>query len=84
MTTLTVEMPETVFSALLLPPNSFVLEMRKAAAIRWYETGRISQDKGAEIAGLSRASFIDALSSAKVSIVQITEDELKKEVADAA
>ena len=83
MTTLTVEMPETVFSALRLPPDSFVLEMRKTAAIRWYETGRVSQDKGAEIAGLTRAAFIDALSSAKVSIVQITEDELQKEVVNA-
>ncbi len=83
MTTLTVELPETVFSALRVDPDSFVQEMRKAAAIKWYEMGRVSQDKAAEIAGLSRAAFIDALSLAKVSIVQITEDELKKEVANA-
>ncbi len=83
MTTLTVELPDTVFSALRVDPDSFVQEMRKAAAIKWYEMGRVSQDKAAEIAGLSRAAFIDALSLAKVSIVQITEDELKKEVANA-
>ena len=83
MTTLTVDLPETVFSALRVAPDSFVREMRKAAALKWYEMGRVSQDKAAEIAGLSRTAFIDTLSLDKVSIVQITEDELKKEVANA-
>jgi predicted HTH domain antitoxin len=41
--------------------------MRLAASIKWYAQGRISQDKGAEIAGLSRTAFIDALSRAHVS-----------------
>ena len=83
MTTLTVDLPETVFSALRVAPDSFVREMRKAAALKWYQMGRVSQDKAAEIAGLSRTAFIDTLSLDKVSIVQITEDELKKEVANA-
>jgi predicted HTH domain antitoxin len=81
MTTLTVEMPETVFSALRVAPDSFVQEMRQAAAIKWYEMRRVSQDKATEIAGFSRADFIDSLSLARVSVVQITEDELKREVA---
>jgi len=83
MTTLSVELPKTVFSALRVTPEKFVREMRKAAALKWYETGRVSQDKAAEIAGLSRAAFIETLSEAKVSIVQITDDELQKEVAGA-
>ena len=83
MTTLTMELPETVFSALHADTREFTRQMRIAAAIKWYELGRISQNKGAEIAGLSRAEFIDALSEAKVSSLQITSQQLREELADA-
>ena len=62
MTTLSIEVPESVFSALHADPQAFAREMRIAAAIKWYELGKISQDKAAEIAGLSRAAFISRLS----------------------
>lgn len=83
MATLTMEIPETVFSALNVDPQEFARQMRIAAAIKWYELGKISQNKGAEIAGLTRADFIDALSAAKVSPLQITPEQLRKELADA-
>lgn len=83
MTTVTMNLPETVFSALHSDPADFVREMRVAAAIKWYETGRVSQGKGAEIAGLSRAEFISAISDAKVSPFQHTADELKDELLNA-
>ncbi len=57
--------------------------MRIAAAIKWYELGRITLNKGAEIAGLSSAGFINALSESKVSPLQITPDSLDQELADA-
>ena len=83
MPTLTIELPETVFSALQTDPQEFSRQMRIAAAIKWYELGRITQNKGAEIAGLSRAGFINALSESKVSPLQITPDSLDQELADA-
>ena len=83
MPTLTIELPESVFSALQTDPQEFSRQMRIAAAIKWYELGRISQNKGAEIAGLSRAQFIDALSESQVSPLQITPDSLNQELADA-
>lgn len=42
----------------------------------------VSQGKGAEIAGLFRADFIDALSRFGVSPMQYTEQELEAELAD--
>ena len=53
-----VELPESAFSALRKTPNEFVQEMKFAAVVKWYEKGMISQDKAAEIAGLSRYDFL--------------------------
>lgn len=57
--------------------------MRLAAAVKWYELGQISQERAAEIAGLSRAEFISALNRFQVSPFQYTEAELREEFKDA-
>ena len=80
MMSISIELPETVFSAIRRDPQEFVREMRLAAAIKWYEIGEISQAKAAEIAGLSRAEFITDLSRFKVSPFQYTAKELTKEL----
>lgn len=76
-----IDLPDTVFSSLKQTPESFVTEMRVAAAVKWYETGMVSQSKGAEIAGLSRQEFIEALNRFNVSPFQTTADELTQEFA---
>ena len=55
-------------------------EMRVAAAVKWYENNVISQGKAAEIAGLSRAEFINTLNQFKVSLFQYSTDEIVEEV----
>ena len=84
MQTVSVEIPTTTFAALGESPDEFVSEMRIAAAVKWYELGKLSQGKAAEVAGLSRAAFIEALSRFKVSPIQYTERELTEELADAS
>ena len=74
-----IELPRDVLSALRKVPKDFVQEMRIAAAVKWYETGVVSQAKGAEIAGLSRAEFVTALGRFAVSPFQYNAEELVNE-----
>ncbi|MBF8273985.1 MAG: hypothetical protein HW380_3090 [Magnetococcales bacterium] len=44
MTTLVMELPNTVFSSLRRFSGEFAMEMRKSAAIHWYQKGLLSQE----------------------------------------
>ena len=80
MATVTFDVPEGALSALRLSPPEFAKEMRVAAALLWYSQGEISQSKAAEIAGSSRAEFIDELAHRRIPVVQITLEELNEEI----
>ena len=74
------DLPEEAFSSLRTTPERFVHELRMAAAAKWYEMGLLSQSKGAEIAGVSRQEFVEALRRFGVSPVQSSPEELAAEV----
>ncbi len=78
----TIDVPETSFSILRTTPQAFVQELRLAAAVKWYEIGKISQSKAAELAGISRAKFLKALGQFNVSPYQLTPEDLVAEVED--
>ena len=80
MKTISLQLPETVFSALRKSPDEFVREMQIAAAVKWYELGKISQEKASEIAGLTREEFILALARYQVDFMQYTAEELEEEM----
>jgi len=75
----TIDLPETVFSALRQTPTVFVREMRLVSAVKWYELGQLSQSKAAEVAGVSRQEFLHSLARFNVSPFQVTPEELVEE-----
>ncbi len=80
MATESIELGEDLLSALRRAPNEFDQEMRIEAATQLYAQQRVSQGKGAEIAGLSRAEFIDALARRRIPVSQETFDELMEAI----
>jgi predicted HTH domain antitoxin len=80
MKTITIEVPDNLSGAVAESDDDLPRAVLLAAAIQWYSQGLISQGKGAELAGLTRAGFLQALSDAKVDALQVTSEELKAEV----
>ncbi len=82
MMQLTLEMPEEALATLHKDQTEFTQELRTAAAVKWYELELVSQGRAAEIAGLTRAAFLDALFRYRVSPFQYTAEEVLEELRD--
>ena len=61
MQALRIDMDDDVLLGLQRTAEELAVDMRLAAAVKWYEMGTVSQEKAAQIAGLSRSEFIEAL-----------------------
>ena len=80
MQTISMELPEEVFSALRRSPDEFAREMRLAAAIHWYSRGEISQEKAAQVAGLDRTDFLMTLAERRVASFPVDFKQLDEEL----
>jgi len=68
-------------------PDNVDLDNREAAmllATRLYEQGKLSSGQAAELAGYSKRTFIELLGSYNVSIFNYDEQELEKDIRNAA
>ena len=79
---ITINIHEDILSDLRWNAEQFTRELRMAAAVKWYELEKISQGAAAEIAGISRAEFIDALGRFGVTPFQVDAEELIREATD--
>lgn len=79
MSQIILEVPEESLRALQLSPQSFADELRRAAAMKLYELGRLSSGAAAQLAGISRPLFLSRLADYGVDTFRLTEDELQRE-----
>src|SRR5216683_5535369 len=53
-----IDLPDETFAGLDRESAELATELRAAAAAKWYEVGRVSQEVAAQIAGVSRSEFV--------------------------
>jgi predicted HTH domain antitoxin len=80
MKTIMIEVPDEMTSLGGGTDAKLAEAMRLATVILWYQQGKISQGKAAELAGMNRVCFLDVLHEAGVEAIQVTEEELRREM----
>ena len=83
MRMLQIECPDEVLISLKETPDEFSHEICMAAAAKLYELGKLSSGRAAELAGIPRVSFLQALARYGVPIFDMTSEELEKDIKNA-
>ena len=83
MTSVTIVLPDDILATLDASAAEVAADVRLAAALEWYRRGLLSQGRAAEVAGMPRADFIDALALRGIDVVQLDPTELGRELSDA-
>ena len=78
-----VEYPEHFPDALQTTPDSFEQEARMAMAVKLFEMNRLSSGMAAQLAGMSRVSFLMQLSQYDVPMQDLTLNELESDLSNA-
>jgi predicted HTH domain antitoxin len=81
MTHVNIDLPEAVHAVLHCSPDELDQELRLAAAVQWYQQGRISQEWAATIAGMDRTDFLLALARMGKDSFVVDFDDLDRELA---
>ena len=72
--------PEETSSALKLAPERVGEEIRLAAAIKFYELGKLSSGAAARLANLPRVIFLTKLAESGVDTFRLSEEELLEDL----
>ena len=73
-------MKNTIELTLNLPPQITKDETQTLLAVKFYETGRLSLGKAAELAGYSKRAFIEVLAHHQVPVFDHSPEDLLMEL----
>lgn len=74
-------LPEDIFFALNEKPEELLKDMKTFAAIKFFEMGKLSLGKAAELAGIDKIDFMKLLSEHKISVYNYPPEELEEDLA---
>ncbi|MEW6378266.1 MAG: UPF0175 family protein [bacterium] len=80
---MTLEIPDEVLISLKETPLELSLDIRMLAAVKFYQMGKLSSGRAAQLAGISRISFLQSLARYGVPIFELTPEELQQDIENA-
>ncbi len=80
MSEFTINLPEESLMALNLTQEEMGNELRLAAAIKFYELGRLSSGAASQLAGLPKPVFLQKLSEYGIDTFNLTESEVLEDL----
>ena len=80
MTTLTIDCPEGLETAVSMTKQEFATEVRLMAALKMFKLGKFSSGKAAQLAGITRVEFFEMCGRYQVSIMNYSGNEIEAEL----
>jgi predicted HTH domain antitoxin len=74
-----IDVPQDSLLALKIGRDEFAENLRMAAAMKYYEMGRLSSGAAARLAGVPRVVFLAHLADYGIDTFRLTEDQLRRE-----
>ena len=82
MSDLTIVIPEDALIGTGQSREEFLREARFLLAAKLFELGRLSSGKAAALCGLGRVEFLFSVGKMGIPVIQLDEEELRRELAD--
>ena len=83
MQTIQLQGSDAVLVSLKESPEAFAADLCLTAAVKFYELGRLSSGRAAELAGMSRVAFLQRLKQFGASALSGTRSELEEDFRNA-
>jgi predicted HTH domain antitoxin len=77
------DIPGEILISLKETTQEFSKDILILAAVKLFELGKLSSGRAAQLAGMSRISFLQTLARYKVPIFDLTEEDLKQDMLNA-
>ncbi len=78
-----IEYPADILLTLKEEEKNFLRELKILAAVKFYELKKLSLGRASQLADLTKSEFISLLGKYKVSIFNLSEEELIKDIENA-